>query len=214
MLERLSLVDELSRADHYYLSDQDHCYYYGEYTAGKGRKSYAHSPTNQLIANLKKPVDRRGLPEWRYKGEAIDRIARAIARDVRVEQVTFIPVPPSKAREHPEYDDRVFQILARCRELRPETDFRELITQTQTTVAAHETGDRPTPAELEAIYTVNQIGNAPLREYVIVLDDVLTTGCHFVAIRNTLLRVYPAQHIAGIFVARRVPEAPSFGEIT
>jgi hypothetical protein len=61
---RLTKIDELTRPDHTYLSPEDECYYLGEYTA---RKGYAFSPINDLVQNLKKPMDRRGKPEWRYK---------------------------------------------------------------------------------------------------------------------------------------------------
>ena len=39
------------------------CFFLGEYTTGGG---YQFSPTNQLIWNLKKSVDRRGRPEWHH----------------------------------------------------------------------------------------------------------------------------------------------------
>lgn len=204
MLERLSQIDVLTLPDHFYLGPDDVCLYYGDYTA---RRGYDHSETNQLIRNLKKSVLRRGRDEYRYKEFAMDRIAQALVGHIRMEQVTFVPVPPSKARTDPEYDDRMVQILARCQRLNPATDYRELVLQTVTTVAAHTTADRPRPADLEAIYAINRLDDRPLREYVIVLDDMLTTGCHFVAMRSTLLRAFPGQHIAGLFVARRVPEA-------
>ena len=65
--QRFTKVDDLTRQDHYYLTGDDDCYFIGEYTA---RKGYAHSTINQLILNFKKPMDRRGKPEWRYKGQA------------------------------------------------------------------------------------------------------------------------------------------------
>lgn len=204
MLERLSQIDELTFGDHYYLGAEDQCIYYGDYTA---RRGFAFSETNQLIHNLKKPVSLRGQNQYHYKEVAIDQIARAIVRDVPVDRVTFVPVPPSKMQTDPDYDDRIVQILARCNQLNPNVDFRELVTQTQTMVAAHTTNIRPRPADLEAIYAINQVGDTPLREVVIVLDDMLTTGCHFVAIRSVLLRAYPGIQIVGLFVARRVPEA-------
>ena len=66
---RLTQVDDLTRPDHYYLTAEDQCLYFGEYTA---RKGFNHSETNQLILNFKKKMDRRGLLEWRYKTAAID----------------------------------------------------------------------------------------------------------------------------------------------
>jgi hypothetical protein len=40
-----------------------------------------------------------------------------------------------------------------------------------------------------------------------VVDDMVTTVAHFVAIRNMLRREFPDIPIMGIFIARRVPEA-------
>lgn len=70
--QRLTKIDDLTRPDHSCLSADDDCYFIGEYTA---RKSYAFSSTNNLIVNLKKPMERRGRPEWQYKGRAIETAA-------------------------------------------------------------------------------------------------------------------------------------------
>ena len=72
--QRLTKVDELIRPDHSYLTADDTCYFLGEYSA---RKGYAFSPTNQLVLNFKKPVDRRGRPEWVHKERAIAAAAAA-----------------------------------------------------------------------------------------------------------------------------------------
>jgi adenine/guanine phosphoribosyltransferase-like PRPP-binding protein len=40
-----------------------------------------------------------------------------------------------------------------------------------------------------------------------VVDDLITTGAHFVAVRNMLRREFPDIKIVGLFIARRVPEA-------
>ena len=61
-------IDDLTRRDHYHLTDADRCFFLGEYTSGAG---FGH--TNSLIGNFKKPVDRRGRPEWHYKEQAIAR---------------------------------------------------------------------------------------------------------------------------------------------
>jgi hypothetical protein len=61
---KLTRVDSLLLPDHYYLDADDECYFIGEYTA---RAGFAFSATNDLIQNLKKPMDRRDRPEWKYK---------------------------------------------------------------------------------------------------------------------------------------------------
>jgi hypothetical protein len=40
-----------------------------------------------------------------------------------------------------------------------------------------------------------------------VVDDLVTTGAHFVAMSNMLGRQFPGAKIVGLFIARRVPEA-------
>ena len=110
-LPRLTKIDDLTRPDHSYLSAADDCYFLGEYTA---RKGFAFSTTNQLIFNLKKGIERRDKPEWQYKERAILTAAaalRASLNDKARQMLTFVPVPPSKAKTDPLYDDRLIQVL-------------------------------------------------------------------------------------------------------
>jgi hypothetical protein len=76
---RLSKIDELTRRDHTFLEAGDDCYYLGEYTA---RAGFAFSGTNDLIQNLKKPMDRRGTPQWKWKTWAINRSAEMLREAV------------------------------------------------------------------------------------------------------------------------------------
>lgn len=69
---RLSRIDDLTRSDHTFIETDDQCLYLGEYTA---RKGYQFSETNNLIFNLKKPMDRRGQPGWHYKRRGLKRRA-------------------------------------------------------------------------------------------------------------------------------------------
>jgi hypothetical protein len=44
---------------------------------------------------------------------------------------------------------------------------------------------------------------------VVLLDDVLTSGAHFVAARRLILSAYPHTCVAGLFIARRaLPYSP------
>jgi hypothetical protein len=78
----LTKLDELNLPDHWYLDATDECYFIGEYTAGRG---YSHSATNQFILNLKKCVERRGLPEWRHKESAIIQAAATLRSSLNPE---------------------------------------------------------------------------------------------------------------------------------
>ena len=135
--QRLTKIDELTRQDHYWLEEDDECLFLGEYTA---RKGYAFSETNQLILNFKKSLSTRSSQQWHYKQAALDRAAEALRvalNGLWLGAVTLIPLPPSKAKSDPLYDDRVAR-LARAIRPSPAVDVREMIVQGQSTAAVHD----------------------------------------------------------------------------
>lgn len=203
--DRFTEIDELTRPDHFWLTEDDRCYFLGEYTA---RQGYAYSPTNDLILNFKKPPDRRGRPEWRYKEQAIQRAATAFRRAFGAEppRMLFVPMPPSKARDDPRHDDRVARML---RSIWPDrvVDVREIIIQSESTDAVHDSPARPTPQQIEAAYRIDERLTTPRPAFIAVVDDVLTTGAHFRAAQSVLAACFPAVQIVGLFIARRVPDA-------
>jgi hypothetical protein len=206
---RLSQIDELTRVDHWYLEDGDQCWYLGEYTA---RKGYAGSETNNLILNLKKPMDRRERPEWRYKERAIATIAtdlRSILGQRVIEGMTFVPMPPSKAKSDPLYDDRIVKIL-RQMGAGWRLDLRELLSMRQSMAASHTADQRPTPQELYTNVVIDEDVAALAPTDIMIVDDVLTTGAHFKAAQRRLCERFPGVRTFGLFVARRVPETDDF----
>jgi predicted amidophosphoribosyltransferase len=179
----------------------DDCYYFLQYTA---RGGFRYSATNDLISNLKKGVDRRGLAEYRYKEQAIEESARAFRaalQDPDIDALTFVPVPPSKAKSDPLYDNRISLILKKIRE-HPPVDIRELIIQTQSTVAAHLSPTRLRPSDLETIYSLDEALLTPHIPQIAIVDDVLTTGAHFKAVKAILSNRLPNTKIIGLFIAR------------
>ena len=210
----LTRIDELMLPDHVYLDEEDTCFFLGEYTA---RRGYAFSATNQLIFNFKKDMSRRVYPaEWRYKDLAIQEAAAAFRNAINpgfLDQVTFVPIPPSKARNDPEYDDRVTRMLHQIRS-NPPIDVRELVVQTVSTDPVHDSEDRLSPDQIVAIYGIDEALTTPdVRSGIMIVDDVLTTGSHFRAARTMLSERFPSAHIAGMFIARRVPEAEDIWEL-
>lgn len=147
MPTRLSKIDELTRADHTFLEPEDECYYIGDYTA---RRGFAFSEMNNLINNLRKPMERRGRPEWRHKESAILTCGRMLREGLNEDwltTVTIVPIPSSRTRVDAEYDDRLLRILqemARGREL----DIRELVVMTRNVPQSHLAEERVTIPEL------------------------------------------------------------------
>jgi predicted amidophosphoribosyltransferase len=210
--QRLTKIDDLSRPDHFYLTPQDDCYFLGEYTA---RQGYAFSSTNHLILNFKKSMDKRGTAQWKYKDRAISEAAAAFRLSLNKEWLdtaTLVPIPPSKAKADPLYDDRLVRMVQALRP-QPRPDIRELVTQLANMAAAHEQQNRPKPEDIEANYAIDQALRDPAPRTIGLFDDVLTTGAHFRAASNVLQRAYPGVRIVGLFIARRVPETIDWDEI-
>ena len=193
----------MTRRDHFHLRESDVCYYIGEYTS---HEDYAYSRTNQLIHNLKKSMDRRGRSEWRYKARAIEEAARAFQSaipDELLDQLTFVPIPPSKSKAHSLYDDRITRMLHLVRP-QASLDLRELIIQAESTEAAHAIDSRPSPETIEANYRLDTSLIEPKPKALVLVDDILTTGAHFRAAKTVLERRFPSMPIMGMFIARRV----------
>jgi predicted amidophosphoribosyltransferase len=114
-------------------------------------------------------------------------------------------MPPSKVKSDPMYDDRLMQML-QVLGADLQLDVREMITQRESTEAAHSIEVRPRVDELCDNYSIDDSLVDPPPRVIGVIDDVLTTGSHFKAAQRLLRDRFPAIKIYGIFVARRVPE--------
>ena len=177
--QRLTKIDELSRGDHTYLDKIDECLFFGEYTA---RKGFAHSVTNNLILNFKKPLKHKGKPSWFYKAKAINEVSQAFSQNLgtALGAITLVPIPPSKIKTDPEYDDRLMEMLRGVQApqgIKP--DIRELIAQTKSMPPSHESENRLPPAEWEKSYQVDEKLSTPPPAWIGILDDLLVTGCRF-----------------------------------
>ena len=206
---RLTEIDDLTRPDHFWLAPADQCLFLGEYTA---RKGFSFSATNSVVLNFKKSVDRRGRTEWQYKEKAITNVALAFGAAISADWLaaaTLVPIPPSKAKTDPLYDDRLVRMLRGIPAASP-LDIRELIVQLQSMDAAHDADVRPTPDDIAAGYHVDERLVQPPPSTIAIFDDVMTTGAHYVAARRVLSGRFPQAAIFGFFIARRVPETTDF----
>jgi predicted amidophosphoribosyltransferase len=166
------------------------------------RRPYFYSQANSFINNLKKSPKTRGTAQWNHKLNAISEAARALLRELPKEwlkESTFVPIPPSKAEGHPEYDDRLLRILKKL-----DVDARELVRQKKSMEATHVSTDRHTVSELNANYEINEDLAKPAPTHIVVLDDMVTAGSHFRAICRKLSARFPGVPISGVFLARRI----------
>lgn len=196
---KLRKISELERPDHVFLTEDDECYFFGDYTP---RAGFKHSDTNQIIANLKKPPSFRGQYAWKYKGQAIRICASVLAASLNknaVNGLRIVPIPPSKSPDDGDYDDRILQVALRA------TPFRtvELLTTRVTRDAAHcLNGGR----SIDNVY--NSLNVYPERydggNICVLIDDVLTTGASFKACKRKVLENGQFDKVIGIFAARCV----------
>lgn len=200
----LQQIDRLYLQNHYYLSDSDECFYILSYTS---HKPYTYSEDNSIITNLKKGMHKRELAEWKYKLQAIDQCA-SFLRSINIpsifsDNITIVPIPPSKIKTDPNHDDRLIQVLNKA--FNDTIDIRELITQEHSTEADHTTANRRSPEEIKRNYIFNEDLAANAKENIIIFDDVLTTGAHYIAAKEIIKEnMHNITSIKGLFIARRV----------
>lgn len=198
--ETIKEFDEEIRRDHSYMRPDDDCYYFVEFVKGAGYGP----PGNSFINNLKKKPSKRGTYEWQHKLRAIDDAAETLRHELPgdwLENSTFVPIPPSKAKDHPEYDDRMSQVLHK---LGQDVDVRELVYQKESMDETHTLLQRHSIEELVDNYEIDEDETYPEPTHIIIVDDVMTAGKHFRAMVSVLEEKFPRVPISGVFLARRV----------
>ena len=202
-------IDDSVRSEHFRLCKEHQCYFLGEYTS---REGFDYSATNELIMNLKKEMDRKEMDEWQYKGKAIENLARSFSMAFSkfdpkeyLNIATLVPIPSSKARSNPLYDDRMTKVLKLISPESGELDIRELLYQLETFESTHLTeSTRPTSDDMESRYHIDERLVTGRMSEIALFDDVITTGAHFVGAKRVLLKQFPNATIRGFFAARRV----------
>ncbi len=184
------------------LDPEDNCFYLMEYTKGGWDKSDA----NQKIANFKKDMDRKNKKEWWYKGEAIrnfsDDLSGFLIGSAFTRRTTLlVAMPTSNMRSSKDYDDRIIQTLQlvnaktglRC--IDPFDPIRDA-------PASHLGGTRD-PEVIRRNLVLNSSAEA-LKDFEVCLlvDDVITSGAHYVACRTMVEERFPHLQVAGLFWAK------------
>lgn len=208
-----SLVDRLNRPIN--LGETDHCFYYLRYTP---RAGYRHSYANQEILNYKIPIGtENGLtkkPSRRpHKLRAIGNYARAViefmaAKTLRAtgerlvdlgDRVGIVPAPTSMTPDDPEYDDRNVRT---CEIICADTGFKFCrdVETVEFIGRSHSRGTRSPERIKQSMERVAH--DCDSCELVFVVDDVLTSGAHFAAIRSLLSETGCAARVFGLFYAK------------
>ena len=204
---KLTLLDAGSRLDHHFVSATDSCAFVAELVAGR---SYRAGGLNQLILNFKcTPSAARANPQReRYKRQAITTLAHSLRLAVsqtEAEQSTWVPIPPSRSRDDPDFDDRLSRTLSLAFDSY-DVDVRGLLYQVRNTAPDHAVDVRLSADMLFDLLHIDvaALKARPIRERIALFDDVLTTGKHFKCCERRLRQLLPCVPIAGVFLLRRV----------
>lgn len=128
-------------------------------------------------------------------------VARAIHGALAPEArntVTLVPIPPSKMVDDPEYDPRMAQIAKAVT-----ANTCEAINAIAPREPMHEADQRIRPNELAETLELRMELLPPEPIEIILIDDVITTGCSFVTCHDLIREQLPNITISGVFAARR-----------
>ena len=196
---RLLKIDELLLPEHKYLTTEDECYYFMEYRPGIRDK------TGSIIMNFKKSPAQKNQDHYKYKIKEIKSIAAIFREALPIKDDTIlVPIPPSKRRDHPDFDDRGYRMLKIYCGQDPNADIRDIFSAKKNIGSFHDSMSKPSFEELLANMEMDIDLCANKKSNIILVDDVITNGTHFKVCKSLLKQQFPDSTIIGVFIARRV----------
>jgi len=197
---KLTKFDDETRSLHSFLRAEDDCYFFIECTA---RKGYSYSKANGFMTNLKKKPSVKETYQWKHKLTAIRDAAETLSEELPqkwLKKSTFVPIPPSKSKKHADYDDRMSKVLAKIGKV----DVRELVYQLKSMDATHTLKKRHKISDLVTNYKIDEELTDPEPTHIVIVDDMVTAGAHYRAMRRVLRKRFPEAPISAVFLSRRI----------
>ena len=172
--------------EHCYLDSSDECYFAGLYECRRQRGIKA------LVVSLKQGNRSAIL-------DASSQVASALPPDW-AQHHTFVPMPASAG------DGGAAKAVVRNL---PVADARYLLVQKADTRPSHY-GSRLAPIQRAALMALDERQADPRPTAVVIVDDVLTTGCHFRAAKMLVRQKWPGMRVIGLFLARACARHQAF----
>lgn len=191
-------TEDLERRDN--IDSREVCFYLGDYDPVV-RSGGVYSPMSSLVCNLKKSPNHRCVL---FRNEAIEKVATFLSQCKTLTNFTIVPIPSSKIPSDLEYNPVLIDILESMTNKNGEFHYLELLKNTMSRQAAHLTLNRPAIDELTQLWIFDNQLMKMCKRYILLFDDVLTSGAHYSAAKKMLLQHMPEASIFGLFIARTV----------
>ena len=199
---RLIKIDEYYLPQHKHLIDSDECYFLLNYPPFH---SHGRTPANVLIMDFKIDMDRLNSQFWKEKkANAINLVSQMIQQsliEIWTPESILIPLPPSKKKGHPLYDERIMAVLRNFSSAQKKCDLREIISIKENLEATHKSSKK-SPDEILSNLIIDKKLCVNKSNSIILVDDVVSSGAHFKACQKGLSLEFPNANIKGVFIGR------------
>lgn len=179
-----------------YLTNNDVIYYHLEYDP-----SGYNTPNYSWVWNYKKDIKYRNESSWGYKTNAIRDFAKLLIDTPFGNNRLLLSAPTSKRRGSLLYDSRnddVLNIVNKAINIPISFNLNSI----KDIDATHLQQGFRSPENLKGFYEFTPFKNVP--EIVYIIDDVITSGSHFVVWRNLIHESHPNLEVRGFYLARTV----------
>lgn len=172
----------------------DECFYAHDFIPSTG---FQGGQANNNVINFKKAPN---TPGQNYRTGAIYKFALDASSLIDCESgrtYAVTAIPSSKCKLDPQYDNRFEDFFGELAKLRPCIDIQWPIINQSTVTPSHGGGTR-SAATLASNYQFSGFtGTHP--DFILVFDDVLTTGAHFRAFKDFLIQSGYNGKVYGLF---------------
>ena len=179
-----------------YLTDNDLIYYHLEYDSSGYDK-----PNNSRVFNYKKDLKYRHEKQWFYKQEAIKDFANLLIKTPFEDNSLLLSAPTSKHRDSQLFDSRNDEVIKIVNSvINIPISFNLSIIKDMEPI--HLQSGYRCPDNLRGLYEFTPFKDIP--EVVYIVDDVITSGSHFVVWRDLIHETHPDIKVRAYYLARTV----------
>jgi len=186
---------------------EDICYYIWKYNPNSEVNESVHS----FVKNFKRnPQELQGNTFFpKYKSQSINKAAHELSLicnrledNNKFKDSIWLPIPPSKSKADPLYDDRLVKVLESINSSF-RLKFHDIFSTINSTESSHKSNERDVQLKIDNI-TCNSHGIELLKNNAnfIVFDDIITSGASFKALKTIIQSNNPDANVIGLFLCK------------